>query len=124
MSITRITTGVNVTDRPSGYSIPALTPLTGVFSKERIQIVVAAVGVENAVLLTGFDALVAAVDTAVGTYITNVLKLDAAATITAHAFIEHVKRPPNVTTKLEAGEEIYSDAGTDEYLCTVNLEWQ
>ena len=124
MSITRVTTGENVSDRPAGYTPPVFTPLTGTVSKERFQVSIAAVGVENAVALTGFSALVAAVDTAVGTYISGTLKLDATASIAAHAYIESVKRPPNTPDKENNGSTIYLDTGTDEYVCTVNLEWQ
>lgn len=126
MAITKVTTprGMNTAHVPPGYSYPAITALTGKKFTKVDTYTVSVAGLEDADALTGFQQIVAQVDTYMDTYADTELHLDAADTITLHCYIRSIKRPPQVSTKLEEGVEIYQNDGNDEYVVTFRVEWQ
>jgi len=101
MAITRTTTAsLPANQVPTGYTPPAFTEIVAPDIDKIKVFTVAVIGTghaDNAV--TGLTALVAAVDTAAGTYADTDLHLDAADTVTLNVKIINIERVSDTWSK-------------------------
>ena len=109
MAITYNGTDVSaVPDKPSGFSQGAITGVTGADYSRTYAVTVTKVSVDTSDDVTNFTALVAAVDTAIETALTD---FDATNTVTASGKVS--------SFNLEGGTKYDNATNTSSYTCNV-----
>lgn len=107
---------LNPSEHPSGFTNPTANVLSSPYSIKQFDVEIAASGVANSTASTGLDNLLAALVTYAEGTLATAMKLDSSATVTGNIYLKKVARSVD-------GASIYN-TGTDEYLCTVFVEWE